>query len=79
MIDIADREPHDEKTPEQTIAHVIQEWEDEWQPNARMRPLAELIIEALTYKAYFEGAEGALQWLDPATESPTVMERIGLN
>ena len=43
-----------------------------------MRPLAELIIEALTYKAYFEGAEGALRWLDPATEYPTVMERIGL-
>ena len=78
MIDIGKRESHDEKTPEQTIAHIIREWEDDWQPGMPMRPLSEMIIEALVYKAYFEQAEGALRWLDSSDTDPQILERIGV-
>ena len=79
MIDTGKREPHDDKTPEEVIAHVIREWEDDWQPGMKMRPLAACIVEALVYKAYFEEAEGALRWLDPVpTEGDDILTRIGI-
>lgn len=78
MIDISKREPHDEKTVEETIAHVIREWEDDRQSGMPIRPLSELILETLVYKAYFEEAEGALRWLDSVDTGTTILERIGV-
>jgi hypothetical protein len=70
MSDITDREPHDEKTPEEVIAQIV----GSWGMSPDRRPLPELIIEALVYKAYFEQAEGALRWLDQTD----VLKRIGI-
>lgn len=66
----------DDLTPQQVIAAVIDEWQNDWQPNARMRPLSEVIIEDLVRRAYEEGNEGALRWLDPGTDEPYILDRI---
>ncbi|MDR7189803.1 hypothetical protein J2Y46_002629 [Microbacterium sp. BE35] len=63
--EIGRREPHDEKTPEQTIDWVVQDWDQNALRGIPQPPLASAIIDALVYKAYFEEAESALRWLDP--------------
>ena len=78
-VDIARREPHDEKTPEEVIDWVIQDWDQRELQGLPRPPLAEAIIDALVYKAYFEEAEGALRWLDPVPDTGhDIMTRIGI-
>ena len=78
MIKLGKRQPHDEKTPEQTIDWVIQDWDQRSLRGIPQPPLASVIADALVYKAYFEEAEGALRWLDPGDDGPYITQRIGL-
>lgn len=72
-MDVSRREPHDEKTPAQVIELVLR--------NAGIDNPAALtddLMDALVYKAYFEGAESSLRWLDPwpVTGEDYIIDRV---
>ena len=60
--------PYDDDTPEETVRAVIRDWEDDYQPGIKMKPLESLIIATLTYKAYYAGDVSGLRWIDPDGE-----------
>jgi hypothetical protein len=62
-MDVSQREPHDEKNPSEVVELVLRS-----AGIADPADVAAQVMDALVYKAYFEGSEGGLRWLDPPPE-----------